>query len=62
MTGEKMQKKKYTSRGSAIGRNVSKINGKLILLFKKKESCDYLNHHIVRNNMTQFNFYFRCKH
>lgn len=31
--------KKYSSRGSAIERNVSKINSKLILLFKKKASA-----------------------
>lgn len=42
MAGEKiMRQKKYPSRGSAIGRNVSKINGKLVcvLFFRKKASA-----------------------
>lgn len=46
MTGEKiMRQKKYPSRGSAIGRNVSKINGKLVcvLLFRKKASIAFDN-------------------
>lgn len=31
--------KKCSSRGSAIERNVSKINSKLVLLFRKKASA-----------------------